>query len=132
MKEKVFPIMDERGGKLPPVPLRVVVLHEATALKNHHQPLLQLNARGGLTPKEMLHVLLDVRWDNSSVPSKRIQNMTQGEAEREMRELVRSQYRMLIQVDGLCDHPKELPKDVSHGVRKCHKCGMLVAFVDDT
>lgn len=131
-KERVFKIRDERGRQLQPIPLCVIAPHERTAMRNHNQTLLQLNHRGGLTPKEALHVLLDLPM-SSSTESQLIQNATTGEADRHLRDLVRTMYRSIRAAEDAqqCDHPKEPPTDIFHGVGRCPKCGQMIALTKD-
>lgn len=132
MKEKIFKIMAERNGiQLKPIPLRVILPHELQARRNHGgQSLIKLDERGGLSPKEALHVLKDIDWyDNDE--SKRIMLLTCDEADRELRVLVRERYlRLRAEEEGrqfhvACSHP-ERPKDASRGVVRCQKCRGLV------
>lgn len=64
--EKFFPILglkdaEWRGIALPvSVPWRLVESHRQQASVNHGQSLEQLAERGGLSPRELLAVLLDV------------------------------------------------------------------------
>lgn len=44
------------------VPLPVVMLHEAQALRNHGQTVFCLAERGGLSPSELAAVLWDRSW----------------------------------------------------------------------
>lgn len=134
MKEKVFKI--QARGQLPPIPLRIIIPHEAQAQTNHGQSLLQLDQRGGLDPKEALHVLHNLRWHRSA-ESTRIQQLTMEEANRELRLLVRDRYLAILDEEErrnkpkACTHP-ERPKDISMGVRKCKNCDGWVAITEDT
>lgn len=136
MKEPVFKIMAGSGRfKLNPIPLRILIPHEKQALTNHGgQSLLQLDMRGGLDPKEALHVLHNLRWDQSA-ESRRIFRLTIEEADRELRLLVRDRYMAILEeeertkIHKACTHP-ERPVDISHGVEKCKKCDGWVAIAD--
>ena len=132
MKETVFKIRSERGDQLQPIPLSVILPHADHAYRIHEQTLFQLDQRGGLTPKEVLHVLKRERWYDSD-ESHRIIHMTFDEAHREMVLLVRQRYGQLLEekerheIHKACTHP-ERPADIRYGIRKCGRCGGNVAM----
>lgn len=131
-KERVFKVMGERAGvQLKPIPLAVLWEHERTAYRNHGQSFEQLDRRGGLTPKEVLHILYDLGW-GENIESRRIMLLSNQDAELEMRELVRSRYRKMRRIEEEqaeieyrrtnCNHPHQ-PAELGDGVRRCPKCG---------
>lgn len=130
-KEKVFKIMTERGAKqLDPIPLRVIAPHEQQAMRNHGgQSLQELNHRGGLTPREALHVLYDTPWYDTP-ESQRIIYLTQMEVEQELRRVVRERWqemrrRELIEKREVCKH--DIPEKAgADGMRRCLQCGCPV------
>lgn len=135
VQEKVFRIMSERLRPMDPIPLRVILPHVNTAYQNHHQSLGRLNERGGLHPKEALHVLLDLRWDGSEA-SQRIQYMTTEEADKEVRAIVHERFPKILAEDALirermrgrCTHDEPEKLINAQGIRKCPHCGCLVAL----
>lgn len=137
MKEKVFRICAERGKPLPPIPLRVIAPFEHIALPYRQGTLQELNARGGLTPKEALVVLRELREHDYSKRLRkeyaRIQRLTQMEADAELRALVKERYRRMLQEEAeeearkKCNHPGTRPEAVPRGMKKCTKCGMMIA-----
>ncbi len=52
----------ERLGCPKEVSWTLLAPHEAQALRNHSQSLETLNARGGLSPAEMVYILEDRKW----------------------------------------------------------------------
>lgn len=130
-KEYIFPITGERAGtRLKPIPLRVIAPFERRALANYGHTLQSLNDRGGLDPRQALHLVYDLSW-RGSAESNRIADMGIEEADRELRAVVRERYARILRAAeeaGLrerCSHdsPERLG---SEGVKKCPKCGCLV------
>ena len=73
MEEKNFRVMSYcnpgtvKETHCDPILWSLVAPHEARAYKNHYQSLERLNARGGLSPRELYCVLNDVGfWDQNS------------------------------------------------------------------
>lgn len=136
VKEQVFNIMAERGQQRNPIPLRVMLQHAPQAYKNHLQSLGTLNRRGGLSPKEALHVLYDLSWNLSDAESKRIQTITDEEADRELRRVVRESFKKLLEEERVrqasalkCVHgDRPVTMDNAHGARRCPRCKELVAL----
>lgn len=116
MKEAIFHIMGENCRPMKPIPLRVIIGHAAAAYSNHMQTLKRLDERGGLDPREALHVLYDLSW-NYSDESHRIQRMSIEEADRELRQVVRDRYPKLLAAEQAltgekpCTHdrPEHIP-----------------------
>lgn len=134
MNEYVFKIMRERDGRLLiEIPLRVILPHQDQALINHGgQSFGNLNARGGLTAKEALHVLYNIRWYDS-LTSARIIRLTQDEALQELVRVVKERYVKMVDEEQRakdavpCNHSGDRPTDISHGMKKCKKCGAFLA-----
>lgn len=134
VEERVCKMQTERETPMLPIPLRIVMPHAEQALINHQMSLGAFERVGGMTPRQMLHVLLDVPWGYGE-DSRRIRDyLTQQEADQEVRAYVRIVYPMMIAFERAalqlppCTHdvpPPDAAKDAT-GVHKCPRCGVLM------
>jgi hypothetical protein len=63
MAERTFPILHGWGSLPKQVPWSFVEPGRAQAERNHYQTLERLAERGGLSPSELVAVLVGVEWE---------------------------------------------------------------------